>query len=96
MFVFSSRNVPGAQLSQALEGKCRVLKMDSDEEEDMAGTLNVSYFSTIAVVCRCVGDEDEDGAHVAVSASLLWRSDQCGGRHGTSRFMSSPALGVAG
>lgn len=37
------RNVSDAQLSQALEGKCRVLKLDSDEEEDMAGTLNVSF-----------------------------------------------------
>ncbi|CAM9471188.1 unnamed protein product, partial [Hapterophycus canaliculatus] len=30
------------QVSQALEGKCRVLKLDSDEEEAMAGALNVS------------------------------------------------------
>lgn len=30
------------QLSHALEGKCRVLKLDSDEEEDMSSALNVS------------------------------------------------------
>lgn len=40
--VHDLRNVSDEQLSQALEGKCRVLKLDSDEEEDMAGTLNVS------------------------------------------------------
>lgn len=36
------RDVSVEQLSQALEGKCRVLKLDSDEEEDMSGALNVS------------------------------------------------------
>eukprot|EP00752_Nemacystus_decipiens_P009088 g8115.t1 len=35
------------KLSQALEGKCRVLKLDSDEEEDMAGTLNIYGLPTV-------------------------------------------------
>lgn len=30
------------QVAHALDGKCRVLKMDSDDEADMAATLNVS------------------------------------------------------
>ena len=32
------------QVAQALDGKCRVLKMDSDDESEMASTLNVSSF----------------------------------------------------
>lgn len=31
-----------AQVAEALEGKCRVLKMDSDDESEMASALNVS------------------------------------------------------
>ncbi|CAN0241638.1 unnamed protein product [Ectocarpus sp. 12 AP-2014] len=35
------------KLSHALEGKCRVLKLDSDEEEDMAGALNIYGLPTV-------------------------------------------------
>lgn len=45
MHVVFVLDVSVEQLSQALEGKCRVLKLDSDEEEDMSSALNVSPVS---------------------------------------------------
>lgn len=32
----------GRQVAEALKGKCRVFKLDSDDESDMSSTLNVS------------------------------------------------------
>lgn len=36
-----------------LEGKCRVLKLDSDEHTDMASALNVSILKYLVVVPTC-------------------------------------------
>lgn len=39
----------GEQVAEALEGECRVFKLDSDAEETMASSLNVGLLSVGAL-----------------------------------------------